>query len=332
MALDPRGKLEKIKGVIAEIGDGAAPDEVEEKLKSLNSVLKEEEPHFTYRVGDLAKLRQGDVLKRTDALIDIIGKYHNYFSSEEYLYFVVLTQSCDMVVSGERKLKTPYISIAPVRSLNDFVVREIGKNQTSDVEKKAQILNVKFKSKIQETIRKLFDNNLPDHFYFHEDNQVGFPSCVAHLRVSIALKAKHYPCILDAKLLELKEDFAAKLGMLLGNIYSRIGTEDWVPSYYTKKEFGEWIEETVERFCAFKSGAKIQKLKNDFKDKNIEDYTPEQILDALENIRIPTARDKFLDRIKGIFLRKEVFDSEDLAEEFLRGLDTDKTLMSYIKD
>ena len=46
------------------------------------------------------------------------------------------------------------------------------------------------------------------------------------LALSIAMKADHYDTLLSSKVAQLDEIFAAKLGWLVGNQYSRIATPD----------------------------------------------------------------------------------------------------------
>lgn len=62
--------------------------------------------HFTYKnEADMLSLCQGDVLEKTDALMGILEEVHPYFLKDEYKYFMVLTQSCDLVRRGVRIVK-----------------------------------------------------------------------------------------------------------------------------------------------------------------------------------------------------------------------------------
>ena len=50
--------------------------------------------HFTYLVDQSPPdLQQGDVLRRTERLINLIEDYHKYYLRDNYLAFSVLTQS-----------------------------------------------------------------------------------------------------------------------------------------------------------------------------------------------------------------------------------------------
>ena len=50
---------------------------------------------------------------------------------------------------------------------------------------------------------------------------------MAMLRIAIALHTKHYEKILSSRRGRLLPEFQAKLGWLVGNLYSRVGTDDW---------------------------------------------------------------------------------------------------------
>jgi hypothetical protein len=66
-------------------------------------------------------------------------------------------------------------------------------------------------------------------FYLHPDSTIGLAEeAVVLLRVSIALRAQdHYDELLESRTGGLGSEFAAKLGWLCGNIYSRIAVPDW---------------------------------------------------------------------------------------------------------
>lgn len=71
--------------------------------------------HFTYKSKpDMSSLCQGDILKLTDDLKKVLGDVHPYFQNEQYKYFMVLTQSCDLVRRKGQPCKTPYITLAAV--------------------------------------------------------------------------------------------------------------------------------------------------------------------------------------------------------------------------
>ena len=71
--------------------------------------------HFTYKQeADFASLCQGDVLAVTEELKSILEEVHPYFLNEQYKYFMVLSQSCDLVRRKGKACKTPYITLAAI--------------------------------------------------------------------------------------------------------------------------------------------------------------------------------------------------------------------------
>src|SRR5689334_11423033 len=73
--------------------------------------------HWTYSAFDAdEELYQGDIIARTPAVEAILSDYHRYFLDAKYTFFIVTTQSCDLVVRGGT-CKADYIALAVVREL-----------------------------------------------------------------------------------------------------------------------------------------------------------------------------------------------------------------------
>lgn len=226
--------------------------------------------HFTYEENfDASSLKQGDVLEKTDQLNELLARYHSHYTNPEYTHFQVLTQSCDLVRRGsENKCSARYITLAAVRSLDTVIERAI----LAEADKKVDVGGKLFcsdahKDRLAFSISSLLNNNSKDHFYLHAvpGNKLVNDSCT-FLHLSIAIRAhEHYDLCLNAKIIELKESFRAKLGWMVGNIYSRVGTEDFVPSAIsTSSGFKEYIDELLlkyigwvprKAFAAFKQSA-----------------------------------------------------------------------------
>jgi hypothetical protein len=83
--------------------------------------------HFTYASKPaFTNLMQGDVLKRTPAINDLLKEVHPYFfRNGKNLFFMVLTQSCDLVRRNDGTCKAPYITIVSVRLIDDVLNRQI---------------------------------------------------------------------------------------------------------------------------------------------------------------------------------------------------------------
>jgi hypothetical protein len=142
---------------------------------------------------------------------------------------------------------------------------------------------------MKQFIERLLNNNEPGYFYLHSDLELEIADpVVAFLALSISIKSgDHYNTCSQARIAQLHGPFQAKLGWLVGNLYSRVGTQDWVPGAYTSKEqFDEHLDTIVQELCLWvndKIMPKISKEEDRLRnEKNDPSYnlTP----DDLENI------------------------------------------------
>lgn len=160
---------------------------------------------------------------------------------------MVLTQSCDLVTRVGTLPSSRYITIAAVRPLSLALERELDKRGTTIEINGDSYRNVKAQGAAEQFLEKLFNNNNTDYFFLKADPESGLDEdscCFLHL--SIALRSEtHFETCLNAKAIELDGVFQSKLGWLVGNLYSRVGTPDWVPDTLPKEEFSALIKETV---------------------------------------------------------------------------------------
>lgn len=194
--------------------------------------------HFTYEENLCeTSLMQGDVLKRTPEIDNLLKEIHpRFYENPKNLFFMVLTQSCDLV-----QRKAPYITIVPVRHLDIVVQRHLAELDSTTVKANLPVLGEKSKTKATEFLQRLLNNNESGYFFLNSTDTELPADCVAFLNLSIALKAdKHYESCLAAKILQLNDTFQAKLGWLVGQMYSRVGTPDW-----NKKELTTKIKEIL---------------------------------------------------------------------------------------
>ena len=118
--------------------------------------------------------------------------------------------------------------------------------------------------------------------------------------LSIAIKSNfHYDACLNSKILELTDAFKAKLGWLVGRIYSRVGTQDWVPSCVTKEGFSEIIDKLLEENIVWIDKKVINKLKGEY-SAEISSMSPSEIQELASSIEIKKDRDVFLDQSRKI--------------------------------
>jgi len=188
--------------------------------------------HYVYEDPSRTELMQGDVLQRTPELCAILDEFHPHYAKHpDYKYFMVLTQSCDLVRRGGGPCASPYITIAAVRPVQEVLWREAAKDQ-EPWQQKTRVVGKRLRDTLALFLHRLMDNNETGFFYLHPEVALGLHEpCCAFLALSVALKADHYDVCLAAKILQLKEPFQAKLGWLIGNMYSRIGTAEWDTNY-----------------------------------------------------------------------------------------------------
>lgn len=206
-------------------------------------------PHFTYAPAlDSTRLCQGDLLRRTEGLENILEEVHpHYLKQSDYRFFIVLTQSCDLERRNGQRCVSPYITVAAVRPLKVALEREVRRFQYDELEELLGFCDESRKAKLVQFLERLLNNNEDRYFFLYREPLKGLDEdYCAFLQLSIPLKAElHYDTLLDAKILQLKDAFQHKLGYLVGTSYSRIGTEDWLPDNATEERFREATRQPI---------------------------------------------------------------------------------------
>jgi len=287
--------------------------------------------HFTYTSEpDLQHLRQGDLLYRTPYIESLLRKVHTYYLKPTFKYFIILTQSCDLERRDGKKCKSDYISLGAVLPFEHIVKKEFERHQKDDIEKIGSLCDSSRRSSMYQFLEKLLNNNHTEFFYLQEDNDNGLPeSCCAFLRLSIAIRSfEHYDECLKAKFIELREDFRAKLGWLIGNLYSRVGTEDWVPDNLKQHEFKRLINEILDKqvFWKDKSSLKALKVTLSDKQKETEIMTKEYIQQVADGIKPPKRIDKkirALNVVKSKLLDSGMLNDDASIDKLLKRIEKD---------
>ena len=202
--------------------------------------------HWTYAaVAPDADLVQGDILAPTEALRAVFREVHPHFLNPKYTGFLVTTQSCDMARRGGT-CSTRYLTIAVVRQLED-VLHDFLAQVCKPVA--ARVYLHESKGEANRLLQRLFNQNEQalGLFYLHKDADAGIavPS-VALLRVGVTLRVDHYELLVQTRRGRLGAEFTAKLGWLVGNLYSRVGTPDWSEPQEREEQLKALIQETLE--------------------------------------------------------------------------------------
>lgn len=286
--------------------------------------------HFTY-VTSSQSLCQGDVIEKNEEIKQIMADVHPHYVKDDYRYFIVLTQSCDLVQRKQNATcKSPYITLAAVRPLDVFLKKEFLQFQQNAFEQTASIINKNSKYKCSQIVEKLLNNNLPDYFYLHEDSSLGFSeSCVAFLKLSISIKSSlHYEKCFKAKCLELSDDFKAKLGWNVGQMYSRVGTKDWIPTVVSNKRlFEEAVDSILNLHYKWIDDNKInQYIKNKYQYDNEED-----IIRTIESLKCEDVKEIIAKRIFDLAKEGNLLSDEEIISKLISRIISDPVISNYIK-
>jgi hypothetical protein len=182
------------------------------------------------------RLEQGDILKKSDELVSLLRTYHPYYAEhKDNKFFVVLTQSCDLV-QRDGTCSARYISIAPVRPLKIILEREFEDKLENIGNGSKPFATQRVQTNLRQFLERLFRNNEPPFFYFETMHEIGiYDEMCAMLSLPISLKPEHYETLRLAKIVGITDVFQAKLGWLLGQMYSRVGTPDLEESTISDK-------------------------------------------------------------------------------------------------
>lgn len=288
--------------------------------------------HFTYlATPDREHLHQGDVIRRTPEVVEILREVHPHYVRPEYRHFAVLTQSCDLVRRDGAGCKSRYITVAAVRSFSLALSRFIQSLQHDPLEKHFGFLESGRKSKVEQFVQRLLNNNESEYFYLHRSGDLAEDSCV-FLRLSVALKSQHYQSLLDAKLLQLTEPFEHKLGYLVSSVYGRVGTVDWAPDTMSESEFRK---EASKRVGAIEDVQWLQRevyrqVYKDLKGLPEEQWTTSAFLKALQDSSA-LSKNKVERMLQLIRTQLEGLVDEDVMEKSLTRLQNKPEFRSMIK-
>jgi hypothetical protein len=283
--------------------------------------------HFTYIIPPSSeRLEQGDVLEKNDEIKALVREVHPHYLKDDYSHFIILTQSCDIV-----RLKAPYLTLAAVRPLSLVLQREIEDEQSHDLEREANCLSVAKRSKFTDFLTRLKNNNHTEYFYLHEDPIFGFsePRC-AFLRLSIAIRTPaHYSKCLNARIFSLESTFKAKLGWLVGNIYSRVGTPDWVPDNATQREFTKSIDDLLDSACLWVDKDRLAKAKKLYKQYT-QTKTKENLRELINSAHPLSKKDQTIERIVTVLTEYEELNNESLLSSIRTRLQNDADLKTIL--
>lgn len=292
--------------------------------------------HWTYEKWERdSDLRQGDILEPTEELLNLFKDFHPHFTQEKYRGFLILTQSCDMVLRKERgnKCSATHISLSVIRSLQD-VISDSLKDRFGYLA--PGIYAQHTKKTVKDLVERLVNQNenALGLFYLHPalDSGITLPS-VAILRVAISVRAtEHYHILKEARVGRLSKEFQPKLGWMVGNLYSRVGVTDWKEQSedeseniedniikeilsFTRKE-PVWLDRALYKKILKKypdfnslSSSEQEKIISDFLPPPPKDKVIEIIAKTVKDVA-PKVPDNILEIIKNRLVNNDQFEAQ----------------------
>jgi len=282
--------------------------------------------HFTYAPAD-GDLQQGDVLSRTDGLNALLEQVHRHYLKPDYTHFMITTQSCDLVRRDGCACKTRYVAIAAVRPLSVAVEREIARHQ-DDFDAHVHACSTQRREKVIQFMERVLNNNESEYFYLEPEATAGLVECsCAFLRLSIAIRAhEHYDVLRDARCLSLSDVFQAKLGWLIGHMYSRIGTREWVPETLAPEAFKTKIDAILDEIVTW---VEPERLKSARKAAT-QEANRNKWSEILASVTPSKKKQQVLDAVVDVIRKQESWDESRLNALRVR-LNNDTTIASLVK-
>lgn len=283
-------------------------------------------------------LSQGDVIERTDEVVERIGQAHQYYAeAPNYSYFVILTQSCDLV-KRRNQFNAPFITIAAAKPFKKTIQDFFDVNSKPVEGAEFSYHSGSLIGRARQLVERHLNNTEPEFFFLPSSGHPNIPEdLVVFLRLTIALRKDHYDALAQAKVAELADVFQAKLGWLKGNIYSRVATPDIeerdVNAQAIKKDF--YNRYVPKDDLVWLSGLQSTLLKRIVKERSQDvgrNLTGDEVLDIIEN-DIPEDTQIIAANIVERLKKNKLINvgDQDAAQQFARVIANEPSFKSLVK-
>jgi hypothetical protein len=240
--------------------------------------------HFQYEDKQAFRddqLFQGDIIERTPELEGLLKELYPYAykNPEKYPFFIVLTQSCDLVAHDRKYRKAEHITLCAARSIRLFLEQEVAKLQ-APVLKEIGVCLTTSKERLFSKIERLLSNEEYPYFYLHPSAETPFTEPhVAYLRITFPLRCDwHYDVCLKTKRAQLAPEFQAKLGWLTTLVFGRVATKDFLPE--ERKKFAKEYIDAIQGI----EWRKAKALLNEAKQRGLGDSLLKMSADRLREL------------------------------------------------
>jgi hypothetical protein len=208
------------------------------------------------------------------------------------------------------------------------IERHIAQQSAAEVRAELPVLSAKSRNKISDFLQRLFNNNETGYFYLDSVDTELPADCAAFLNLSIAIKSDlHFATCLDAKILQLTDTFQAKLGWLVGQMFSRVGTPDWEAEALNRK-----VRAAVSDAAIWVDDAKIDAVEAAYRD--IAGGDVERIMTAAEVTsvvaKVPTRKQMVLGQA-GVVIAEFLKNDDAQVRKLVRRLESDSALTTLLK-
>ena len=143
------------------------------------------------------------------------------------------------------------------------------------------------------------------------------------LPLSVAVRADHYDACLQAKVAQLDHIFAAKVGWLTGNLYSRVATPDVEEVLDNAETFKElFYRDVLLDRTAWLSSPQLKELKNivsDWKKANPETRIDETLGRQLLE-QVPSVKAIAVSRIVKLLAEAKILDKATAQDDIAKNL------------
>jgi hypothetical protein len=234
----------------------------------------------------------------------------------------------DELMQGDGETKARYISLSPVRTLDHVIDLQMQVFRAS-IKAELPVISDKSKGRMTTFLQRLFNNNVPDYFFLAANGPGLTSDYAVFLQLSIAIRADlHLQTCLDAKLLQLTQAFQAKLGWLVGQLYSRVGTTDWSRTELTVK-----IKNILKDAAICVPESTIAQLEAQYQE--LSDGNPDAVMSQSQiskvAARAPTRKGRVFERIETIVIDALGQERINEARKLCSQLESDEALTALLK-
>lgn len=247
-------------------------------------------------------------------------------------YFVVLTQSCDLV-RRRKNPKSPFITIASVQHLESALNDHTSKIKDQNIDSQLNICNLSYRTQTLQYLERLLNNSEKSHYCLPVECHNNFSNdyCIV-LNLSVAISSEYYNRCLEAKIGQMEEIFAAKLGWMAGNQFSRVATPDIDEIIDNTKGESSFKSVFMERVFSsatiWLSTHQIKELKKLIKHSKVSSPISTITLMDLAN-KVPSNYSLAINRIVELLSNEKIID-EVQSDKVKKALYVDKNLRNLV--